>query len=302
MNFWSIEKLILPALIMSGTVHAQSPDEGYNDERQNMVINQVEYAQQTSFGLTADQSPNCWRWEKLRPADLEKAVKILPVAYLVLSPLEWHGEALSFGTDPVIGTEIAELAWKKTGGVLIPTLYVGSETEYKDWTSTGLTSFWGMEWNTKEKNPGSLYISNYIVELLVRDVLALIEREGFRVCVIVSGHGATEYTRILKSFEDLYANRPMKVFYSNLVEMDRPADIDFPGSGGHADFEEASILGAVDPSLVDQSLFGKSERDRKIGLSDKNVNKIDYNKGRVYLNFRAERIAATVNQYLESLK
>jgi creatinine amidohydrolase len=263
MNLWFVKKLILPALILSGTVYAQGPDNGYNNEKQDMVINPVENTQVTSYGLTADQSPNCWRWEKLKPSDLEWAVKTLPVAYFVISPLEWHGEAMSFGTDPVIGTEIAELAWKKTGGVLIPTLYVGSETEYKDWTSTGLTSFWGMEWNTKEKNPGSLYVSNYVIELLVRDMLALIEREGFKACVIVSGHGATEYTRILRSLENLYEDRPMKVFYSKLVELQRPAEIDFPGSGGHADFEEASILGAVDSTLIDKSLFGKSHVTKK---------------------------------------
>lgn len=247
-------------------------------------------------------SPNCWRWEELNPSKLAVAVRTVPVAYLVLSPLEWHGEAMAFGTDPAIGTRIAELAWKQTGGVLIPTLYLGSETEYKDWTSTGLTSFWGMEWNTREKNPGSVYISNYLIELVLRDMLYMIEREGFKACVLVSGHGATEYSMILAGLEEDYAERPMKVFYSKLVEMERPENLEFPGSGDHADFAEASILEGIDSTLVDKSLFGKTDRDRKIGLSDINVNKIDYVKGQAYISYRAERIVTTVSRYLDSIQ
>ncbi len=246
--------------------------------------------------------PPCWRWEQMKPADLKQALETVPVAYFVISPLEWHGDAMTFGTDPTIGTTIAEKAWKQTGGVIIPTIYLGSETEYKDWTSTGLTSFWGMEWATKEHNPGSLYVSNRVIQLVVEDMMAAVEREGFKACVIVSGHGATEYVRILKAIEDQYKNKPMKVFYAGLADLKRPDGIDFPGSGGHADYAEASNLGAVDSTLVDKSLFGKNERDRKVGILSENVNRIDYDKGMANINFRANRVAVTVNNFLDSLK
>jgi len=219
---------------------------------------------------------------------------------MALGPLEWHGDAMAFGTDPAVGTEIAEIAWQSTGGVLIPTLYIGSETEYKDWTSEGLTSFWGMEWITREHNPGSLYISNNTFELIIRDMLYSIERQGFKVCVIVSGHGATELVEILKGFEERSANRPMKIIYSKLVGKDRPEEIEFPASGGHADFAEASVLGGVDSTMLDKNLFGKCERDQKIGLYEKNVDLINYSKGKASINFRAERIIETVNLFLKN--
>ena len=275
---------------------------GSHVERKSLGTNPKNSMHEIGYPQNTTLSPNCWRWERLNPSGLEKAVKILPVAYLVISPLEWHGETLPFGTDPFTGTAIAEMAWERTGGVMIPTLYIGSETEYKDWTSGGLTSYWGMEWITKERNPGSLYVSNYVIELLVRDMLSMIEREGFKVCVLFSWHGATEYSRILKGLEESWEGEPMKVVYSNFVEVQRPEGIDFPGSGGHADYEEVSIMGAVDSTLVDLSLFGKSDRDRKIGLSDKNLDKIDYAKGRAFINYKVEQIVATVNRYLESLQ
>lgn len=252
------------------------------------------------MNILNSQYNNCWRWETMKPGDLEEAIRTVPVAYLMVSPLEWHGDAMAFGTDPAVGTEIAEIAWHSTGGVLIPTLYIGSETEYKDWTSEGLTSYWGMEWVTREHNPGSLYISNNTFELVIRDMLYSIEKQGFKACVIVSGHGATEYIRILKEFEKRSADCPMRVIYSDLVGNDRPEEAEFPGSGDHADFAEASVLGAVDSTMIDLSIFGKSLRDQKIGLYEKNVPLIDYNKGRAYINFTAERIIETVNHFIST--
>jgi len=49
---------------------------------------------------------------------------------------------------------------------------------------------------------------------------------------------------------------------------------------------------------VDKNIFGKSDRDHKIGLYERNVQLIDYTKGRASINKRAERIIETVNQFL----
>lgn len=250
-----------------------------------------------------DMPENCWRWEYMMPDDLLKAIEKVPVAYLVVSPLEWHAEAMAFGTDPIIGTAIAEKAWRETGGVLIPTIYAGTETEYHDFTETGYTPFWGMEWNTREHNPGSLYISPITLELLMREMLSFIEEEGFKFCVVVTGHGAIEHLRVLSEIEQQFDSRPMKVlFRNNMVKMERPEDISFPGSGGHADFAEASVLGAVDPDLVDKEKFGKSERDLKVKIDQKNVDKIDYAKGQRSIDFRANRIIETVKAELAAFE
>ncbi|HPG41950.1 MAG TPA: creatininase family protein [bacterium] len=256
----------------------------------------------TAFPEQPQVSDKCWRWELLKPADLQQALDTLPIVYMVVSPLEWHGDAMPFGTDPVIGAYIAESAWRKTGGVLIPTLYIGNETLYKDWTSQGLTDYWGLEWLTKEHNPGSLYLATLTFELVIREMLAGVEREGFKACVIVSGHAGVEYVRILEEFEQVSQQRPMKVIYSQLADINAPAGIDFPGDTGHADCSEFSILGAIDSTLVDKALFGKSSRDRKTGLDDKKADLIDYEKGQAYLDYRVERIVKTVERFLGEQK
>jgi creatinine amidohydrolase/Fe(II)-dependent formamide hydrolase-like protein len=49
------------------------------------------------------------------PADLAEAVEERPIAWLVVSPFEWHGEALAFGGDPHVAQTVADLAREKTG-------------------------------------------------------------------------------------------------------------------------------------------------------------------------------------------
>jgi len=239
-------------------------------------------------------SSRCWRWERMKPGDLDIALMTMPVAYLVVSPVEWHGEAMSFGTDPVIGAEIAEQAWRQTGGVLIPTLYLGAETQYHEWTNAGLTDYWGLEWNTRQRNPGSLYVSATTLELVLRDMLTFIEKDGFKVCVLVTGHGATEHVRVLHDMEERWKGRSMTVLYSNYAHGKRPDDLQFPGSGGHADFAEASNLGGIDPSLVDTSRFGVAAPDRSTGVLHENVSKIDFGKGARNVAFRARSLAEGV--------
>ncbi|MCP4311303.1 MAG: creatininase family protein, partial [Bacteroidetes bacterium] len=102
-------------------------------------------------GFVAASSPlekkkdvKTWRWEEMFPSDMREALEEMPVAWVVFSPLEWHGEAMSFGTDPVIGQHVLDKVWKRVGGVRIPTVYIGSETEFK-YLDKGVKSHWGLE-------------------------------------------------------------------------------------------------------------------------------------------------------------
>jgi creatinine amidohydrolase len=255
---------------------------------------------ETSSSGNSLQKPQCWRWEQMKPSDLELAIKTVPVAYLVVSPLEWHGEAMSFGCDPAIGTAIAEKTWHEIGGVLIPTLYIGAETQYRDWTQKGLTDYWGMEWITKEHNPGSLYISPMTLELVMREMLSFIEIEGFKVCVIISGHGGVEHVKVLHDLEQRAEDRPMKIIYSRLPENKKTEELEFPGSGGHADFSEVSVLGSVDSTMVDKSKFGRIKRDNSIGLMEKNISNIDFNRGKVVIDSRVSQIIKALRDELKN--
>jgi creatinine amidohydrolase/Fe(II)-dependent formamide hydrolase-like protein len=247
--------------------------------------------------------PKCWRFEHMKPVDLAKAIKTRPIAYLVVSPLEWHGEAMAFGCDPAIGTKVATEAWERTGGVLFPTMYYGAETLFREWVDDGWVDHWGMEVRTKEHHPGSIYCTPGTLELMVKETLSFIEHEGFRVCALVSGHGGREHVAVFRDLERRWEGRPMKLLYSRRARRRRrPKSLRFEGSGGHADFSEASVLGAVDPTMVDKRKFGRIRRDRGIGLKHENVHLIDYDKGKRVLEFRIAGLARAVREALKVQK
>jgi len=248
--------------------------------------------------------PPRWRFETMRPPQLAEALRTRPIAWLVLSPLEWHGEAIAFNADPLVGRAILEGAWEKVGGVLIPTLYIGSETEYKEWdTDKGLVSRWGMELISREHNPGSLYVRPITLELVLVDYLKALQREGFKLCVVTSGHGGAEHIDIMEEVcRRDYGE--MKVLMARGWSEELPAPLQFKKVEGasHANIIEASLVGGVDPTLVDRPAFGVLERDRKTGLKSENAGEIDFEKGRGVVEFRAAALARKVEETLAEMK
>ncbi len=257
------------------------------------------YAADPASGGTApatDANPPRWRYETMRPGDLQEALRSRAIAWLVVSPLEWHGEAIAFSADPVVGMAVAETAWKRVGGVLIPTLYLGAETEYKQWEKDGLKTYWGMEVISKEHNPGSLYLRPTTLELVVRDYLAALQREGFKLCVVVTGHGALEHVQVLEEV----CRRPFGAMRTLVWRAGHsenlPMELEFKNVGPHADVSEASLVGAVNDKLVDRAAFGVTPRDRKTGLRHENAGDIDFAKGRAVIDFNARQLAEAVER------
>ncbi len=250
-----------------------------------------------------------WRYEYMRPSDMQEAIRTLPLAWLVLSPLEWHGEAMSYGCDPFIGRAICEKAWEKVGGVLLPTLYIGTGTNYTVFEpGKGPVDYWELETVTRERNPGSLFVQPVTMELVLRDYLYFLQREGFKLCVVVSGHGAIDHLKVIEKVCDMF-NYAYETGKGSLKVHRRkggsrrqmPEELRFHGAGGHADFNEASLLGGVDPAMVDISKFAAAARDQKIGLSPDNASKIDFDKGRRVIEFRAEQLADEVMAELKEM-
>ena len=245
--------------------------------------------------------PRCWRYERMRPSDLTEAVKERPIAWLVVSPLEWHSEALSFGCDPFVAQTVADLAWEKTGGVRIPTMHLGVETDYEVWEGNVRVDYWGMELGTRERNPGSLYVRPLTLELVLRDTLYFLQRQGFKLCMIVSGHGAEDHLAVIRDVVARHDKAPMRAALFYGWEGEPPPELRFEGAGQHADFDEASVLGGADPGLVDRSRFGVVERDRKVKLLRENAGRVDFDKGRRIIEYRAAELEKQVEALAKEL-
>ncbi len=135
------------------------------------------------------------RYEFMRPQEILDAKEHRSLAYLPVGPLEWHGPALPFGVDPLQAQEAARKAALKTGGVVMPTLYFGTEREREP----EMLEAFGFE-NTEQYIIGqdfpansvkSFYTKEDVFSLIVREALNQLIAHGYELIVIVNGHGAT---------------------------------------------------------------------------------------------------------------
>lgn len=198
--------------------------------------------------------------EYLRPGEILAEKERFPVVYLPLGPLEWHGPAMPYGTDPLMAQEIARAAARITGGVVMPTLFVGTERERPEY----ILAAKGFEDPTQyvigmdvPKNPmKSFYAREDMFALIVREHLRLLVQQGYKLIVIVNGHGAWGQKGTLERLATEFSNEtPSKVIVTMPDVQEEGAEMDF----GHGTLLETSILRGLYDEHVDLSQFPDRE-------------------------------------------
>jgi creatinine amidohydrolase len=186
----------------------------------------------------------------LRPEQILEEMKSCPVAYLPIGLLEWHGPHLPLGVDAFNAENAAILAADQTGGLVFPTLYWGTERERSpemlDWLGLDPESYVvGMDFPANSLP--SLYCSEEILALLVREQLGLIARLGFRLVVVITGHGATNQIAVLERLAAEFNGREVV----RVVVM-LPFVINEQGvmEVGHASLIETAIMQSLHPETV----------------------------------------------------
>ncbi len=193
------------------------------------------------------------RFELLRPAEIIAERNRFPVVFQPLGPLEWHGPHLPLGTDPLHAELVAVRTAEAVGGVVMPTLYWGAERERSPEALRDL-GFQGDEWiigmDFPTNSMKSMYSMEDVFALVVRAQLGLLVDQGYKVIVLVNGHGASNHMatidRLAKEFTGKTATH---VLFTTPFE---------PGSDGrynigHADAHETSLVMAMYPDTVDLS-------------------------------------------------
>jgi len=189
------------------------------------------------------------RFELLRPDEILAEKRRCPVVYQPVAPLEWHGPHLPLGTDPLHAEAVAVRVAEQVGGVVMPTLYWGTERERSPEMLRHL-GFGGDEWIVGMDFPAnslkSLYSPEDVFGVVVRARLELLVAQDYRLIALVNGHGATNHIAVLERLATEFTARgPTRVLYT----------IAFPpelaGAIGHADAEETSLMQALYPASVD---------------------------------------------------
>ncbi len=233
-----------------------------------------------------------YRYESMFPHQLREILLKNPIVYLPVSPLEWHGEHLVFGTDPFRAKMVLERVWEELGGVLMPTLYIGTDgTKEKDGEI-----FWGMEMFAEEKIPGSIFVSKETFYNLLKDMLFFLERTGFKICVLCTGHMAKEQIEVMERLEKEKNDENFKVISWHWGKVNYPKELMTPNSL-HAGVEESSEIMSIDISYVDLDRIGEKEVDRRVNLTKDSLKNINKKFGDERFKFEVDSLIKKILEY-----
>ena len=184
-------------------------------------------------------------YEELLPEELVQRIQEMPVAYLPLGTLEWHGPHMPLGADGIQSK--------------------GPDRVFHD----GGKSFYGMDINTEgalntycvQQMKGSAYwMEKELFQNYLRSIFAQLSRVGVRI-VVGHGHGPS-----IKAFQELKEEAEEKFGLSILTAWTFAEDERLRYQNDHAGANETSIVMAVRPELID---FGQVKEDESnlIGIA-----------------------------------
>ena len=192
------------------------------------------------------------RLQWMRPAQILEARARCPIAYLPIGPLEWHGPHLPFGMDPLNAENVALLSARETGGVVVPTLFAGTERERtpEDLRAYGFSEsefIEGMDFPANSLR--SFYTREEVFALLLRDWTTMLWANGFRMVFLVNGHGAVNHYQTLERLcKEMTARGPGRLAWAYALPPEECRSI---GGIAHAGDLETSIMQAIRPDTVD---------------------------------------------------
>ena len=209
----------------------------------------------------------------MRPAQLEKAIRDLPVVYVPFGLIEWHGRHLPLGNDALKAHAILVKAAEQGGGVVYPPVY---------------------------------FHDGFPQQFLVPVLTSLFERlrkTGFRVILGVSGHNVQgQIDMINKALAPVVADGTVAGIGLWEITLSRGPE----SNTDHAAKWETSNMMFLYPDLVDLSALGDGPLAPNMKPPD-GIGGLDPRKhasaevGRRNVELAAQAIAKKAKELLEAL-
>jgi creatinine amidohydrolase/Fe(II)-dependent formamide hydrolase-like protein len=173
---------------------------------------------------------------------------------------------MPFGTDPLNAENVALKVCAKTGGLVWPTQFWGTERERPEshLASLGFKKgqyIVGMDFPNNILK--SMYCPEEVFAVVLRELLDEAVKLGAKLAVLVNGHGGENHMRVLDRLAAEYNGRRELAV---MVRIAAPKTMLSAGSGGHADAGETSVMMHVHPDCVD--LKALPPKSRKIKYKD----------------------------------
>lgn len=226
--------------------------------------------------------PDTWgKYEELRPGQIESIKSQTPIAYLPWGALEWHSYHAPVGLDGIKAHGLCLSLAQKTGGVVLPPVYAGTDT-IKPYKGFG---------HTIEHSAGT-------ITTLCGEYLGQLADEGFSVIVLVTGHYGEGHVKAIREAVNLFERSNPDVNIWAFPDSE-PLEGFFPAN--HAARGETSFQLLFKPELVDLGLLPKG---RETTLDDDGVwgedpRKASEEEGMEMLRIFLEKAVPKINKLLE---
>ncbi len=189
------------------------------------------------------------RLQFLRPEEIIEERRKNALIFLPVGPLEWHGPHLPLGVDPLRAEAAALYLARRLGGLVLPTLFIGTERERSPEMLRSI-GFSGAEYIVGMDFPAnslaSLYFREETLAVVMRDFLEmLVEKWLFEKIVIVNGHGGENHLAVLVRLQKEFNARKCCRVLMVMPTLNYPR-----GAWSHATMEETATLMALYPSTV----------------------------------------------------
>lgn len=206
-------------------------------------------------------------YENLCPKEFRQRLEEMPIAYLPLGTLEWHGPHLPLGADGIQAKGLFQVMAQEVGGIVLPPLFVGPDRMFED----GNRKYYGMDINTggtvtvydTQQLTGSAYwVPSRLFEELLMHIVQQLHRAGFKV-VIGHGHGPS-----IQSFQAIKGRAREEWGMALYTAWDFAREERLKFQNDHAGANETSLMMALKPELV--HMQEAADKSQLIGVAGEN--------------------------------
>ena len=210
------------------------------------------------------------QWERMLPAEFRAAVEGLPVVFLPLGTVEWHGEHNALGLDALKAHELCvRAAVRAQGGVVHPPLYGGMG---------------GLDKPATVVIEGEYAWDNLLLRPWLERLCSEFHRQGFRAIVMLTGHYGHNQQIVVRETAARMTER-LQIPVLGTPEYWLAHDAGYLGD--HAGVGETSLLMHLHPELV---AMDRIRSDPDYGQTDAIAHGASPELGRCYAELIIERL------------
>jgi creatinine amidohydrolase len=195
------------------------------------------------------------------PWEVARVIEQRPICFVPLGVLEWHGEHAATGLDGLKAHAICVEAARQSGGVVVPTLWWG--TDWREDLGDGSYLTGGIERGERYHVPGSMFWIRPETHLnLMLDIYEAMRRRGFKAIVVLAGHWSrSAYIPTLRESGRAFLEHHPQMHWALFTDQELAGNLLYPHE--HAAGGESSLLLAIRPELVDLDLTFETDQSRR---------------------------------------